>query len=231
MELFYSPLACSLAARIACLEARIPVTPRRADLGTKRAEGREGGLLSVNPMGKVPVLVCDDGLVLTENVAVLLFLGDRAPQSGLTPPEGTPARYEVVKWLSFVATELHKRVHANVFAPDPRRPDAVKQYAQEGAAQPLAVLEAHLRGRTTLAGHGFTVADAYLVWALFLLSLARSGVPLDPYPDVRAYLERHLQRDSVRVALSTESEEYKQPGWTVADPTRGLRPAEVKSAT
>jgi glutathione S-transferase len=195
MDLYYSPMACSLAARVVCREARLEVNLRRTDLSTGRVEGRaERALLGVNPLGKVPVLVCDDGRVLTENVAVLLFLGElAAPALGLAPRDA-PERYEVVRWLSFVATELHKGV----------------------LARPLAALEEHLRDRSALLGASFTVADAYLAWALLLLPLPRCGVPLDAYPAVQAYAERHRRREAFEAVLRAEYAEYRQPGWWTA---------------
>jgi glutathione S-transferase len=221
MKLYYSPFACSLAARVVCREADLPVSLCRADLQTKRVEGQaEGALVHLNPMGKVPTLVCDDGLVLTENVAVLLYLGDRAPlDRGLTPAERTPARYDLVRWLTFVATEIHKKVLATVFALD-EPAEAAKTYARGGAAQPLSVVEERLRDRQALLGDRFTVADAYLLWALLLLPRPQCGVSLDPYPAVRAYLERHLGRASVRHVLSAESHEYQEPGWWTASRLR-----------
>jgi glutathione S-transferase len=208
MELYYSPLSCSAAAHIVAVEAGLPLTLRRTDLATKRVDGPLADLRDLNPIGKVPTLVCDDGLVLTESVAVLLFLGDQSPPDRrLMPPHASPARYEVVKWLSFVATELHKRVHAQIFALDPP-PEAVKQFSREAAAQPLSVLEAHLRDRAVLVGDAFTVADAYLVWALTILPFG--GVPLDPSPSLRAYHERHVARDAVRTVLKAERREYQE---------------------
>ena len=90
MELYYAPLACSLAAHVTCVEAELPVILRRTDLATKSVEGG-GDLRQVNPMAQVPTLVRDDGVVLTENVAVLLFLGDERPSRGLASKEGTLA--------------------------------------------------------------------------------------------------------------------------------------------
>jgi glutathione S-transferase len=222
MELYYSPLACSLAARIVCLEAGLPVALRRIDLANKRIDGEEGeGLWRLNPFGKVPTLVCDDGQVLTENVSVLLYLGDRAPaHSRLMPEPRSPARYEVVKWLSFVATELHKRVLAVVFSLE-NPPEAAKQFARDGAIKPLAILEAHLRDRRVLVGESFTVVDAYLLWALLLLPRPLCGVSLDPYPVLRAYQANHMMRSAVRNAMATEYEEYKQPGWWTASALKG----------
>jgi glutathione S-transferase len=216
MDLYYSPFACSLAARVVCLEGGLPVNLRRIDLSTKRVEGqRDGAFLGVNPLGKVPALVCDDGHVLTENVAVLLFLGDQAPVAlGLAPRE-SPARYELLRWLSFVATELHKRVLAPTFAVE-GAPPPVRQFAREGAAQPLSVLEEHLRDRPALLGGSFTVADAYLAWTLLLLPRPRCGVPLDAFPAVQAYAERSWQREAFAAVLRAEYAEYNQPGWWTA---------------
>ena len=212
LELHYSPLACSLAARVACLEGGLEVAFRRTDLATKRVDGEaEGALLRRNPMGKVPTLV-GEGFVLTENVAVLLYLADRA---GLAPSEGTAARYELVRWLAFIATEVHKRVLATVFSLE-RPGEPVKAFARDGAAQALGVLDQRLRDRAFLVGDSFSVADAYLVWALFLLPRPPCSAPLDAFPAVRAYAERHLARESVKRALAIELREYKEPGWWTA---------------
>src|ERR1700755_2885187 len=115
MELYYSPFACSLAPHIVCREAHLPVTLRRVDLATKRAEG-SADFLRLNPLAQVPTLVLDDGQVLTENLAVLLWLGTQAADGGLVPPPGTPESYQVLRWLSFVSTELHKHVLFRMFA-------------------------------------------------------------------------------------------------------------------
>lgn len=220
MELYYSPMACSLAARIVCLEGGLDVVYRRADLATKRVEGRgDGALREVTALGKVPALVLDDGTVLTENAAVLLYLGDRAgADRGLAPREGTFDRYETLRWLSFVGTEVHKRVLATVFSLDDP-PEAACQFARDGAAQPLAVLDGHLRARSFLVGDRFSVADAYLVWACALLPLPRVRVPLEPYPHVLAYAARHVRRESVKEALRIEREQYRAPGWWTANST------------
>jgi glutathione S-transferase len=224
MKLYYSPFACSLASRVVCLEGDLAMSYCRADLRTKRVEGGEpGALLAVNPMGKVPALVCDDGAVLTENVAVLLYLGDHAPPDrGLTAPERTPARYDLVRWLAFVSTELHKRVLATVFSLD-EPSEIVKDFARHSAAQPLAVLDAHLGRSESLAGDRFTVADAYLTWALLLLRRPACGVSLAPYRAVAAYFDRQMQRASFRDAVATELREYQEPGWWTASQLKNTR--------
>jgi glutathione S-transferase len=216
MDLYYSPLSCSLAARIVCIEAGIAVTYRRADLQTKRVHGdADGALYAKNLLGKVPTLVFDDGFVLTENVAVLLCLADLAPEASRIMPRAQRERYQVVSWLSFIATELHKRVLSVAFSVEAPS-DGARQFARDGAERPLRTLEAHLAGRSFLVSESFTVADALLVWALILLPRPRSGVSLEPYPRVRAYLEGHMARASVSAAVRTEFQEYKEPGWWTA---------------
>jgi glutathione S-transferase len=203
--LYYAPLSCSLASRIACLESGSAVSFRRVDLGSRRVH-EDADFLRYNPMGKVPTLVLDGGTVLTENAAVLTYLADCAPESGLAPPSGSLHRYELLKWLSFVATELHRRVTAQIFALD-SPPEGVKEYARRAAAQPLSVLESHLRDRRTLlGGDAFTVADAYLFWALAILPFA--GVSMDPYPELQRYRAEHARRQAVSEALSVERTEY-----------------------
>ena len=206
MELYYSPLACSLAPHIVCREANLPITMRRVDLATKLVDGCPD-FHALNPLAQVPTLVLDDGQVLTENLAVLLWLGSQAPAHRLVPPAGTPAYYRVLRWLSFTATELHKHVLFRVLALV--AVESEKSHGRAAAAAPLAALERHFAtGTPQLIGEQFTVADAHVTWALTLMPAA--GVPLEPYPAVRAYLARQHQRPSVAAVLELERREYKQ---------------------
>ena len=63
---------------------------------------------AINPKGAVPALDLGDGQVLTENAAILQFLGDLSGNATLLPPVGDLQRYRVLEWLNFIATELHK---------------------------------------------------------------------------------------------------------------------------
>jgi glutathione S-transferase len=206
MKLYYSPFACSLASHIACREAGLEVSLERADLASKRSEGGED-LFALNPLGQVPTLLTDDGRILTENGAVLTYLADRAPHTQLAPAHDQFERYELSRWLSFVGTELHKKSLALIFAPD--TPEPVKDFARASLSKPLQVVESHLATRELLIGQHFTVADAYLFWALMLVPHA--GVPLDPYPALQAYQRRQLARPAVRAALSFEREQRERP--------------------
>lgn len=204
MELIYAPFACSLAAHIACLEAGLPVTLIRVDLATKDFENG-GSLWTVNPKGQVPTLRLDDGGVLTEGAAVLQYIADRKPESGLAPPHGSMDRYRLVAWLNFIATELHKRVFYPVFAPD--MPAAAKQEARAAAPAKLAILERQLAGRPAgrpfLVGDCFSVADAYLFWWLQLLP--RAGIETGNRPAVLGFIAACRARPGVQLALARET--------------------------
>jgi glutathione S-transferase len=206
MKLYYSPFACSLAAHIVCREAGLDVMLARVELSTKRVEGGED-LTAVNPMGQVPTIVTDDGAMLTEVSAVLTYLADRVSALRLAPPPSEFARYQLARWLSFVGTEVHKKGLALIFAPDV--PDAVKTYARASIAKPLAVVAAHLAGHALLVGETFTVADAYLFWALHLTRPA--GIALDPYPELLSYYKRLQARPAIQAALEFERDAHARP--------------------
>jgi glutathione S-transferase len=203
MELFFAPLACSMASRISLYEAGATTKFTQVDTRSKRA-GDGSDYATVNPMGMVPALKLDNGELLTENPAVLLYIADQHPDANLAPRDGL-GRSRVLQWLSFVGTELHKVI----FNPrlDPASNDGARQYALEKSKARLAYLDAYLKGRECLLDH-FTVADAYLAtvlnWAQF------TGVDLKPYPAVAEYLARMLKRPSVARALQEEMELFAQ---------------------
>jgi glutathione S-transferase len=204
MKLYYSPFACSLASHIACREADVSVELVRVELATKRTTGG-GDLFATNPLGQVPTLVLDSGRILTENIAILAYLGDLAAPSAATAASDAEDRYELTRWLSVISTEVHKKVLAAIFAPD--SPDAVRDHARASADRTLRVLAARLETRETLLGGPFTVADAYLFWALTLMPHA--GVPLDGFPALQRYHERHRARPAVRATLRFEREQHE----------------------
>lgn len=197
MKLYFSPLACSMATRIALYEAGASATFIEVDPITKRT--RDGDdYRAVHPLGLVPCLRTDDGELVTENAAILQYLAEQLQNGGLAP--GDPlSRTRLRQWLSFIGTELHKATFAPLF--DPHAPDNVKSYVVEKSAARLAFLNTHLEGREFLL-ESFTVADAYLVTVLNWAQA--TPISLERFPAVTAYLERHRHRDSVARALSEE---------------------------
>ncbi len=201
MELYFSPLACSMATRIALYEAGAEAAFTRVDLKAKRVAGGSD-FFAVNPMGQVPVLRTDAGEVLTENPVVLQYVAESFPNAGLAPWDAG-GRYRLQQWLSFIGAELHKLVFTPLL--DRTSPDGAKEFARAKAALRLARIDAYLAGRTYLLDR-FSVADAYLTTVLNWS--APAGLDLAPYPAVRDYLGRMLARPSVAKAVGEERALY-----------------------
>src|ERR1700690_3423157 len=107
MKLYYSPGACSLSPHIVVTETGLPVELEKVDLG-KHTTACGKDFMTINPKGYVPTLQLDDGSVLTEGPAIVQYLADQKPGSGLAPGAGTIDRYRLQEWLTFIGTELHK---------------------------------------------------------------------------------------------------------------------------
>ncbi|WP_376099594.1 glutathione S-transferase N-terminal domain-containing protein [Roseomonas sp. CCTCC AB2023176] len=203
MDLYFSPLACSMATRIALYEAGAEAGFVPVDVRAKRVG--DADFLAVNPMGQVPVLRMEDGRLLTENTAILQYVADRFPESGLAPAPSAPERPVLNQWLAFVTSELHKLVFAPLLAAD--APQGARDFAMAKAGPRLAYLDRHLTGRRFVLDR-FTVADAYLVTVLNWADHAR--LDLAPYPAITAYLTAMRRHPSVRRALSEELALYQE---------------------
>lgn len=203
MNLYFAPLACSLATRIALYEAGGEARFTRVDTRAKRVEDGSD-FFTVTAMGQVPALQTDEGFVLTENTAVLQYVADRFPEAQLAPPAG-PERARLQQWLGFIGTELHKALFVPLL--DPKAPADVKTYARDKAALRLGILQEHLSTHQYLLER-FTVADAYLAtvlnWAQF------SGVDLAAWPAVRDYYQRMLTRPAIAKAVGEEFAIYRE---------------------
>src|SRR5215472_3291509 len=108
LQLYFWPLACSLASRIALMEAGIDARYHLVNIFSKEILENNGDFWSIAAKGTVPVLVIDDGQKLTENAAVLQYIADLRPDRQLAPPAGHLDRYRLQEWISFIGTEIHK---------------------------------------------------------------------------------------------------------------------------
>lgn len=200
MDLYFAPMSCSLASRIALYEGNLAARFHAVTLATKTlADGSD--YRSINPKGQVPALRLDDGSILTEGAAVLQYIADRAPDTGLAPAWGSSERYALQTWLSYIGSEIHKQIYFTIF--NPASPAEARDYAREVAApSKYDFLAAHLTERDVLVGDSFTVADAYLTVTLNWAQPA--GIDLSPWPAVTAYHARHLARPAVARALADD---------------------------
>jgi len=201
MELFFSPLACSMSGRIALAEAGVDVKLTEVDPHTKRVLATGEDYRQINPLGYVPELRLDDGTVLAENAAILQYIADAYPEARLAPPESDRiARAKLRQWLSFIGTELHKGLMTPLLGRD--TPPEVKAWVLSKYLSRLAYLDRRLAGREFLLDR-FSVADAYLATVLNWTQ-ATPEIDVAAYPNVKTYLERMRQRPSVTAALGLE---------------------------
>ncbi|GGA00576.1 MULTISPECIES: glutathione transferase GstA [Sphingomonadales] len=198
MKLFISPGACSLAPHIALRETGADFEAVKVDLAVRKTEAGED-FLTVNPSGKVPALTLDSGETLTENPAILLYIADQNPASGLAPAEGSLDRYRLLSRLSFLGSEFHK-AFVPLFAPGTS--DEAKAAAAESVKNHLAALDKELAGRDHYAGNAFSVADIYLF--VMLGWPAYVGIDMAAYPSLGAYVGKIAQRPAVGAALKAE---------------------------
>ena len=204
MELYFSPLACSMATRVALYEAGGSAIYREVDPKTKTVLAEGSDFRKVNPLGLVPTLRTDDGVVLTENAAILQYVAEQLPQAGLGAADGLE-HSRLQQWLCFIGTELHK----SLFVPllDRKAAPEVKAYVLEKYLSRLDYLENYLKGRDYLLDH-FSVADAYLV-TVINWTMATPPIELAKWPVLKAYYERLRTRPSVAKAIAEEFELYK----------------------
>jgi glutathione S-transferase len=204
MDLYFSPLACSLATRIAFYEAGAKANFIEVDPKTKEVLRDGSDFRKVNPLGLVPTLRTDDGTVLTENAAILQYVADHFPDAGIATGPGME-RSRLHQWLCFIGTELHK----GLFVPllDKKAVPDVKSWVLNKNLSRLDYLEDYLKGRDYLLDH-FSVADAYLV-TVISWTMATPPVELARWPVLKAYYERLRARPSIAKAIAEEFELYK----------------------
>lgn len=191
MKLYFSPGACSLADHIALHEAGLPFEHDKVDLKTKTlADGSD--YRAVNPKGYVPALTLDSGETLTENVAILDWIAQQAPQLA---PGGQMGRTHLLEALAYISTELHKS-----FAPLMKGgSDEEQAKARDTVAMRLRYLNDTMVG-DYLFGPDVSVADCYLFVMLTWAGKKSVEVP----SHLAAFKERMMARDAVKKAMAHE---------------------------
>jgi len=198
MKLYYAAGACSLSPHIVAQEAGIALELEKVDTKAKlTASGAD--YWAINPKGYVPALVLDNGELLTEGPAIVQYLADQKPESGLAPANGTAARYRLQEMLGYINSELHK-TYTPLFKPD--TPDAVRQERKDYLRKRYALIEQHLAKHDWLVGDRFSVADAYL----FTVTNWSKHVELDlsDFPALLAFQKRVAERPKVQAAMLAE---------------------------
>ena len=199
MKLYYAPGACSLAPHIVAREAGIAIDLQKVDLKTKTLADGGASYTAINGKGYVPALGLDDGTLLTEGPAIVQYMADQKPDSGLAPKTGSMDRLRLQEWLNFISTELHKAM-GTFF--NPKATPEWKDAVTERLGVRMDYLAKELAGKQYLMGDKFSVADAYLFtilnWA------GPSKFDLSSWPVITDYHKRVGARPKVQEALKAE---------------------------
>ncbi len=203
LEMYYSPGACSLVSLIALEEVGAIYTPHPVLLS--RGEHKQPTYLSLNPKGKVPLMLLD-GKPLTENVAILTALSRLFPQAGLLPTEDLVAEVQALSMLAWCASGLHPYITrlcmpqfiCDVASVAPR----IQEMAAEMLTKNLTILENQLQDRNWFL-QKWSGVDAYVFWVWKRIQ----GAPIDlvAFPKLADHYQRMQSRPSVQRALAVEA--------------------------
>jgi glutathione S-transferase len=202
MKLFYSPNACSLGIHALLEEIGKPYDPHWVDFSKKEQYGPE--YVALNPKSKVPALLRDDGVLVTEYPAISFYLARANPELNLLPAD-IDGETKALEILDYLIATVHMRGFTRIFRPEnfsptPEDKEKVQQTGRDTIATGFKVLEPEL------ADKDFILGDLSIVdFALFFLEFwaeTRAGLPLPPA--FAAHLARMRNRPSVQRALAAE---------------------------
>lgn len=200
MKLYYMPGACSLGDHITLEWIGKPYETHKVS----HDETKQDWYLKLNPAGAVPAFE-DDGWVLTQNVAILNYLADRFPESGLGGDGSPKQRAEVNRWLAMFNADMHPQFWALFGATAYLEDDAViektKSYAKKRLRGQFEQVNTQLQGKDWLAGKR-SIADPYLY---VLLRWAKSmKMDLSGLDNLEAFYKRMNSDESVGKVLKAE---------------------------
>jgi glutathione S-transferase len=199
LKLYYAPGACSLAAHIVLEESGEKYDVQRVDLA--KGEQRTEAYLKIHPQGRVPALQLDSGESITENTAILPYLGKRF---GLWPRDPL-AETRALSLIGLFAASVHP-AHAHISRPERYASDAahfanIQETGRQAFQGYLKQIDGMLQGRQWLSDQ-YSVLDPYALtfyaWGL------RRELPLGDLENYRAFKDRMLARPAVARVLMEE---------------------------
>lgn len=200
--LLYSPGACSLAPHIVLEWVGKPYEARRVKIGSPE-------LFQVNPAGSVPVLIEDDGWVLTQAGAIVQYLARSHPDAELGALDDGRGQAELDRWSSFFTGDVHPSFYP-IFMTEryttetsEEALDAVCQAGLKLVRRRFKILNDHLADRPFILGPRRSVVDAY---AFPMIRWASAKLPegLAAYPHVVALHDRIAEDAAVQRVLAEE---------------------------
>jgi glutathione S-transferase len=208
MKLFYSRGACSFAPHVILRELNLDFELVTVDLpDQKYGKKNDEAFQSINPGGKIPALVLNDGRVLSQCSTILVYLADQKPELNLIPIQGSFERYQALSKLNFIASDFHKPI-AWLFYP--KHSKDYCEYQKTFLISAVEKIERDLEGRNWPYNERFSVIDIYLYIALeWIPNLDSVTIDLAKYPNIINYIERISKRESVVESEKVEANQFK----------------------
>jgi glutathione S-transferase len=203
LTLYYAPGACSMASHIALEETGVPYEAKPVSLATGE-HMKDEYTKNVNPRAKVPALRTDEG-VLTENVAILIYLARSFPNAQLLPtdPLGTARALSHMAYLSNTMYPAFTHImRPGRFATDESAHENLKATGRENFWKLLQEIDHLLDGKQYVLGSQYSAADGYTL--VFYGWGKRIGLPVDQLKNYTALKDRLLTRPAVRKVLERE---------------------------
>lgn len=202
MKLHHIPMSRSF--RILWLLCEMGEPPEIETYSITDGSLRKPEYLERSPAGRVPALEVD-GHVIYESGAITEYLVETRPEHGLGRLPGDPERVPFLEAMHYAETMGHLIANLNLqwlFLRDPAdRSDTVVKIEARRLEKTLEPLERWLEGQEWLLASGFSAADTMLGWNLLA---APRYVRLDPFPNIRGYVERMRARDGFRRAQALD---------------------------
>jgi glutathione S-transferase len=203
ITLFHSPQTRSCGALALLEELKAPY--KLHTLNMKAGEQRQSAYLSLNPMGKVPAILHGDALI-TEQVAIGIYLADLFPEAGITPAIGDALRGPYLRWYVFYAACFEPAVVDKAMK---REPGPVAMVPYGDLTTTLNTLTAQLSTGPWLLGDRFTAAD--VLWGTALTWMTGFGL-VEPVAPIKAYVDRWNARPSVSRVAQIDADLLKAQG-------------------
>lgn len=203
ITLFHSPQTRSSGTVTLLEELQAPYTIHA--LNMKTGEQRQSGYLAVNPMGKVPAILHGDALI-TEQVAIGIYLADLFPEAGITPAIGDALRGPYLRWYVFYAACFEPAIVDKAMKREPG-PTGMVPYGDLETT--MKVVIAQLDKGPWLLGERFTAPD--VLWGTALTWMTGFGL-VEAVPPIKSYIDRWNARPSVKETARIDADLLKAQG-------------------
>jgi glutathione S-transferase len=200
ITLFHSPQSRSTGALALLEELHAPYSIHA--LNMKTGEQRKGEYLAVNPMGKVPAILHGEALI-TEQVAIGMYLADLFPEAGITPAIGSALRGPYLRWYVFYAACFEPAVIDKALK---REPGPTRMLPYGDFDSTMNVIVSQLEKGPWLLGNQFTAPD--VLWGTALTWMTGFGL-VEAVPVIKSYVERWNARPSVSKVAQIDADLLK----------------------